>query len=262
MGLLEKASNIQTEEEPKTVVLKTPKPVPEPKPIKEPKTTSKKAKKARRSKRKKIKAPREQRTLPDGFEVATTGQRITRRVCDFAVSYGWSVPMLAITAWGSNFNPTPFVILGLALIIFNLYFMPRYAGNRSVGNWISRTRYVNSRGTAPIWVYMSLKGLTTVFVILGLMTLLTLTSGGFPTSTSGQILSAVGLILLIPPLLDYTMYKLRKESGQGLWDSVFGGVWLVRTVKSTEAKGWLKRLEAIGDFTESKGWLADQETKD
>jgi hypothetical protein len=29
MGLLEKASNIQTEEEPKTVVLKTPKPVPE-----------------------------------------------------------------------------------------------------------------------------------------------------------------------------------------------------------------------------------------
>jgi len=43
---------------------------------------------------------------------------------------------------------------------------------------------------------------------------------------------------------------------------VFGGVWLVRTVKSTEAKGWLKRLEAIGDFTESKGWLADQETKD
>jgi hypothetical protein len=58
------------------------------------------------------------------------------------------------------------------------------------------------------------------------------------------------------------MYKLRKESGQGLWDSVFGGVWLVRTVKSTEAKGWLKRLEAIGDFTESKGLLADQETKD
>ncbi|MCH2437063.1 MAG: hypothetical protein MK170_05010, partial [Candidatus Thalassarchaeum sp.] len=77
MGLLEKASNIQTEEEPKTVVLKTPKPVSEPDPIKESKKTSKKEKKARRTKRKKAKAPREQRTLPDGFEVATTGQRIT-----------------------------------------------------------------------------------------------------------------------------------------------------------------------------------------
>ena len=121
MGLLEKASNIQTEEGPKTLVLKTPKPDSEPDPIKEPKKTLKKEKKARRTKRKKAKAPREQKTLPDGFEVATTGQRITRRVCDFAVSYGWSVPMLAITAWGSNFNPTPFVLLGLSLIIFNLY---------------------------------------------------------------------------------------------------------------------------------------------
>ena len=137
MGLLEKASNIQTEEEPKTVVLKTPKPVSEPDPIKEPKKTSKKERKARRTKRKKAKAPREQRTLPDGFELATTGQRITRRVCDFAVSYGWSVPMLAIMAWGSDFDSTYIIMLGLALIIFNLYFMPRYAGNRSVGNWIS-----------------------------------------------------------------------------------------------------------------------------
>ena len=260
MGLLEKAGNISTEDEkPETKIPKKPEPVVAPEPVK----TAKKAKRAKKKKgekkvrEKKPRAPRVKKELPPDFEVATRGQRLTRRIVDFLVSYGWSLPILVVTAWGSYFNPTPFIILGLGLIVFNLWFMPAYAGGRSVGNWISRTRYVNTRGESPIWIYFTLKGMTTLFILIGLWAVGVVMSDGFGEATLSQIFNAIGLLMLIPPLLDYIMYKLRGDLG--LWDTAFGGVWLVRTTKSTEAKGWLKRLESISDFTESKGWLSDEE---
>ena len=258
MGLLEKAGTISTEEEkPKTKVVAKTEPTPEPAPVQKPKK-EKKARRTREKKEKKPRAPRVKKELPDGFEMATRGQKLTRRIVDFLVSYGWSILLLAITAWGSYFNPTPFVLLGLGLIVFNLWFMPAYAGGRSMGNWISRTRYVNSRGEPPVWIYFTLKGMTTLFVLIGVWALSVIMGNkSLGEGTFSQITNAIGLLLLIPPLLDYAMYKLRGDLG--LWDTVFGGVWLVRTTKSTEAKGWLKRLESISDFTESKGWLSDEE---
>ena len=54
----------------------------------------------------------------------------------------------------------------------------------------------------------------------------------------------------------------RKRGDLGLWDTIFGGVWLVRATKSKQAKGWLKRLESVSDWTESKGFLDEQESTD
>ena len=48
----------------------------------------------------------------------------------------------------------------------------------------------------------------------------------------------------------------------GLWDTLFGGVWLVRTTKTAEAKGWLKRLEQLGDYSAERGWLQDKEASE
>ena len=66
--------------------------------------------------------------------------------------------------------------------------------------------------------------------------------------------------MLLPPLIDYFMYRFRKNSEHGLWDTMFGGIWMVRTNRSAEAKGWLKRLESLGDYAESKGLLSDKDT--
>jgi len=33
----------------------------------------------------------------------------------------------------------------------------------------------------------------------------------------------------------------------------------VRTTKTAEAKGWLKRLEQLGDYSEERGWWKDSE---
>jgi hypothetical protein len=260
MGLLEKAGKIQTDE----IIVETPAPVVAA--VEEPDQTKvikkgkrnrkdKKIKKSRPVKEKKIRAPK---TLPDEFENATNLQKRTRRFVDFAVSYGWSIPLIGLLGFGGSSDPTYFIILGGLLTIGNLAILPAYT-NRSMGNWVSRTRYVNTRGESPIWPYLSLKGLTTLFVLISSFSILVIMSElSLGDTTIGSIFRVIGLLLVIPPLIDYFMYK-RRANGLGIWDTFFGGVWMVKTNKSAEAKGWLKRLESLGDFAESRGLLKENE---
>jgi len=264
MGLLEKAEKIQTDEK----VIETPTPVVasvvEPEPVK----VNKKSRRERKSKATKKPRPARERKLkvekifPSGFEKASILQKRTRRLVDFIVSYGWSIPIIGLSAWGSNFNPTPFFLVGILLIVGNLIVLPTQT-SRSMGNWVSRTKYINSRGENPLWPYLFLKGITTVFVLGGIMALLSIPSnGGLGDTTSSKIFTIMGLLMIFPPLLDYIMLKLSKERGMGLWDRIFGTIWMVKTGKSAEAKGWLKRLESLGDFAESRGLLKENEDTD
>ena len=260
MGLLEKAEKIQTEDKvdanPTPVVAS----VVEPEPVKVTKKSrrerrEKKPKKTRPVKEKKIRAPK---TLPVGFENATNLQKRTRRFVDFAVSYGWSIPILGLQGFGGGTDTTYFIILGLFLTVGNLAVLPAYT-NRSIGNWVSRTRYVNTRGENPLWPYLTIKGLTTSFVLISSFAILVVMSElSMGDSTISTIFRVIGLLLIIPPLIDYMMYR-RRSNGLGLWDTFFGGVWMVKTGKTAEAKGWLKRLESLGDFAESRGLLKEKE---
>lgn len=260
MGLLEKAEKIQTEDKvdvsPNPVVAS----VADPEPVKVTKKgrrekRERKPKKSRPVKEKKIKT---EKILPVGFENSTNLQKRTRRFVDFAVSYGWSIPILGLQGFGGGADTTYFIILGILLTVGNLVVLPAYT-NRSIGNWVSRTKYVNTRGENPIWPYLTIKGLTTSFVLISSFAILVVMSElSMGDSTLGTIFRVLGLILIIPPLIDYMMYK-RRANGLGLWDTVFGGVWMVKTGKTAEAKGWLKRLESLGDFAESRGLLKEEE---
>ena len=264
MGLLEKADQIRSGESIQEAPPATPKPPPttvlDPEPVQEaPKKKPKSRRRERKARTPRAKRTRQVKTLPDGFEEVTSGQRLIRRAADFTVSYGWCVPIVAIFAWGSNFDPTYFIVLGMLLVSFNLVFMPRSTG-RSVGNWISRTTYVNSKGVAPNPSYLLIKGFTFVVVLIGMTKFATSTATGW-VETSGQIQLAIGLALLFPPLLDYMFYRFKRDN-MGLWDTIYGGVWLVRTTKTAEAKGWLKRLEQLGDYSAERGWLQDKEVSE
>ena len=266
MGLLEKAGKInsgetptETPEEPKT----KPEPVAaeavaEPEPVQSTKRSRRKKapRKKREPRQKKVRTPK---VLPEGFVEASRSQRVIRRGSDFAVSYGWTVPLTVLTAWGSYFDPTYAFLLGILLISFNLGFMP-YTTGRTVGNWISRTTFVTTKSGKPHQSYVFLKGLTFPLVMLGLIMFLSSTSEGFGSST-GQILLATSLIFLLPPILDYLFYRFKRDD-MGLWDTLYGGVWMVKTSKSAESKGWLKRLEQLGDYSESQGWWSDKESND
>ena len=260
MGLLEKASNIEAEEKPpETKVVKPKKEAVKEPPAEKPKKAAKKPKKVKPPKQKKPKAPRIKKELPDGFEHATRGQKLIRRIGDFAINYGliFATFVVSILIYGDY---TYLYFIGLALFAFNLGFMPRYAGSRTFGNWVSRTKYINSRGNAPFQFYFVAKGFTFLFSLLGIVGLMIVL--GELTGSGGSVKPWQVILILfsIPPMIDYGMYRFGRELG--LWDTIFGGVWLVRTTKSKEAKGWLKRLESVSDWTESKGFLNEQESSE
>ena len=260
MGLLEKADQIKADPPSTEPAPAAPEATPEPVPISAAPYDAKPAKKSRGRRSKRQKAPRQKRVrvakvLPEGYEEASTGQKFIRRASDFAVSWGWCVPLVLLNAWGSYFDPTYFVLIGIGLMGFNLGFMPRTT-NRTVGNWISRTTYITSGSKQPHQSYVLFKGLTFAVVLVGI--LMVATSLQDLGKRSGQILLGVGAVILLPPFLDYLFYRFKRDN-LGLWDTLYGGVWLVRTTKTAEAKGWLKRLEQLGDYSEEKGWWKDSE---
>ncbi len=272
MGLLEKAGKIKSEEPAATPQapdwVATPEsvaPVTEAEPTPEPESVSEKPAKAKKKSRRRERKPRTKKTrtpkvLPDGFELATNGQKLIRRLSDFAVSFGWIVPLVLINAWGADSDFTYIIIIGLGLTGFNLVFMPRYVSeSRTVGNWVSRTDYVNAKAKQPSTLYLQIKGMTFPVVLVGIILLaVSLQDLG---ETSGQVLAVIGLVILLPAILDYLFYRLKRDK-LGLWDTLFGGVWLVKTTKTAEAKGWLKRLEQLGDYSAERGWLKESDTNE
>ena len=265
MGLLEKAGQInsgetstvspaESEIKSQPVAAET---VAEPEPV-QVKKRSRRKRAARKKREPREKRVRVAKVLPEGHEEASNSQRVIRRVSDFAVSWGWCVPLVLLNAWGSYFDPTYFVLIGLGLMAFNLGFMPRTT-NRTVGNWISRTCYIKTGSQQPHQSYVLFKGLTFAVVLVGI--LMVATSLQDLGDRSGQILMGVGLVILLPPFLDYLFYRFKRDN-LGLWDTLYGGVWMVKTSKSTESKGWLKKLEQLGDYSESQGWWSEKESED
>ena len=264
MGLLEKAGQIESGEpsvdkpeivEPESVKVAS-EPVAQPDPVKTKKEKKSRRKKTRKPREKKVRAPK---VLPEDSELASPTQFRIKKYSDFLVSWGWTIPLVGFTAWGNDFQPTIFVLAGMCLIAFNLGFMA-YTTGRTTGNWITRTIYVNTKGEKPHQSYIFLKGMTFPLVILGIIAILTATATGL-TENAGKIQLALGLFFLLPPLLDYLFYRFKSDD-LGLWDTLYGGVWLVKTAKTAESKGWLKRLEQLGDYTEAQGWLSDGDSKE
>ena len=264
MGLLEKADKIKTEDKEEIVeqpaneiAAEIPSQIipeskeNEQKEVKQGRRGRKSRKKRERKKRSpRAKKVREVKKLPDGYELASSGQKVVRRYSDLLTSYGLIIgPFLINILFASDV--TYLLLLGIILTGFNLVLMPRSTG-RTVGNWISRTTYITHKNKQPQWPYLTIKGLTFGLVLGGIVFIATSTQD--LSDTSGKILFGIGFVILLPTIIDYLFYRFKRDS-QGLWDTVFGGVWLVRTTKSAEAKGWLKRLEQLGDYSDERGWL-------
>ena len=264
MGLLEKAGQIESGkpsvDKPEIVepesVKEASEPIAQPDPVKTKKEKRSRRKKTRKPREKKVRAPK---VLPEDSELASPTQFRIKKYSDFLVSWGWTIPLVGFTAWGNDFQPTIFVLAGMGLIAFNLGFMA-YTTGRTTGNWITRTIYVNTKGEKPHQSYILLKGMTFPLVILDIIAILTATATGL-AENAGKIQLALGLFFLLPPLLDYLFYRFKSDD-LGLWDTLYGGVWLVKTAKTAESKGWLKRLEQLGDYTEAQGWLSDGDSKE
>tara|TARA_B100000575_G_scaffold52283_2_gene39027 strand:- start:6522 stop:7343 length:822 start_codon:yes stop_codon:yes gene_type:complete len=269
MGLLEKAGKITDEEKKEekpvaTSVKAEPAPV-----VAKPKKSKKKsARKSKKTTPKEPKAPRKKRAksepkiMPDGFEEAGKARGSLRVFIDFAVNFGFIIAIFV--GFAILETPTTFpLIVAILLSAFNLVVMPvRF--NHSMGNVISRTQFVNSRGNNANFIYHSLKNTTiaSYFVfLLGVFFGISMLgdSSGIEGGDFMNAFIAICLSAILIPLLDYVFKKTRADS-LGLWEVAFGGVWLVKATKSASEGSqskFMRRLESMAEYAESRVDLDD-----
>ena len=278
MGLLEKAGNVQKEEKKPTKVAKATKVVkaekeaekfnqavakaakkvePSPK-------ESKKAAKVKKATPKKVKTPRAKKErilkqFPEGFDEVNKARSWFRTSVDLVVNFSlFSFYLLTNIVAGGASDLTYVLILSLILPIFNLVFMP-YKTGRTVGQWITTTRYVNSRGNNPPFLFHLLKSSPVISYLSGAGAFLVLISASteWTPGMTGVVVTLFLLFLLVPG--DWLFKKFHHQSF-GIWEYLFGGVWNARAQKGEGSTGnkLFQRLESLSDYTESKGWLEDK----
>lgn len=278
MGLLEKAGNIQTsEKEPAKVKsaaekeaaaynAKIAKSVESPKAVPKAAKAAKAAKPAKVKKVKKAKAPkvakvRKQRvvkSIPEGFAEVGRARSTGLWLIDTTVNWGLLLGIvLAMAFFDSDY--TYFMIGCILICISNLILMPLWT-TKTIGNWITSTQYINTRGKTPMFVFHVMKNLRIPMNLAGLMLFFFWLPVILGTADQPSIVATViGFIFFSMSITD-SLAKRFHHQKFGLWEFVFGGIWLVRsTSESTGGNKFLKRLESLSDYSESKGWLEDKE---
>ena len=255
MGLLEKAGKKKEEIKPKKAAKKAKKA--EPKPAKQAKAAKAKPKKEKRER-----APRDPRVMPDGFKLAGKAARFARRLVDFIVTYGAVFGVLAAFAMIDG-DFTYMWLAAFGVMAFNLFFLPAKT-NRTVGMFLTRTRYVNSRGSHPFFVHQILSSMTALYIITAMI----LIAIGAPQAERGAdwVMISIGIIFALIPFSDYVVTKLRAANGQtqSMYDAMFGCWFVVAERTDSESGSWMSRLESLGDWGEKRGWSgsADEDEED
>ena len=255
MGLLEKAGQIQDEGASKSKPTKT----------KSAKTKSK-APKPKRQKTKKQKVEDDLddlevkekviKSLPNEFQLAKKPARFARSLVDFIVTYGAFVGIFGTYLFIDG-DFTYLWIVSFLMMLFNMIAMPIMT-HRTVGNYASLTTYVNHKGNPPIFLHQTLKSLTILFILAGLGLILSAglgKSGGINSVNLG-----IGIAILLIPITDWVVAKVRHETRQGLWDSMFFAYMVTHSrAGDSESTGFFAKLESSGDWLKDKGWLGKEE---
>jgi hypothetical protein len=260
MGLLEKAGQMQNEEGAKPAKKSKAKPVKAAKPAK--RARAKRA--SRKSKKDDLDdievAPKVAKVLPDEYVLSKKPARFARSLVDFIVTFGWAVPTFGLLGFSSSNPDITFPLLGGALLsIFNLVAMP-FMTNRTVGNYASLTQYITHKGKPPVFIHQTLKAMTALYIGVGLFMILSAKVG---TTDADTVKLGIGLAILAIPLSDWIIAKIRHETKQGLWDSIFFA-YMVSHTRSDDAEvtGFFGKLESSGDWLKDKGWLGDEKSED
>ena len=260
MGLLEKAEKIQSDDEelqdesPATVIVSEPEPVQKAeKPVK--------MKRSRRKRTKKAKKEKVAKVIPDGFEPAGRTRGGLRYLVDFIVNFGLIAVFVGMLILFYTDVTWP-LIFSVILALGNMVYLPSKF-NRSAGNVITGTQFVNTRGDNPSFLYHMGKSANIPFTFLGLTALMFSISAGTDWTTGMKVFIGISLFLMLIPLLDRVMYRMRQEGDipLGFWDRLFGGVWLVTAEKTESDSGIMQRLQSFGEYSESRGWLAEDADK-
>ena len=249
MGLLDKVDNLD-ETQPAKAKPKAAKAVAKAKP-KAAKAVAKatpKAKTAKPARPKKAEKARDKPEkirptgLPEGYELAGKMPRYIGWLINFGWNFGVAIGLLSIISTGADSDLTLGWIASLLMITINWLVLPIWTG-RNIGEFVSRTKYINSSGNKPVFIHAILNNSIGFLSLIGLILLMAnfqnISSGGMPWFITGVVFILFWIVNFF--------FKRNSDFSQGTIDLLFSS-YLVKHVSTGEETGWLARFESLGDF--------------
>ena len=239
MGLLDKVDNLEETKPAKATPKKAVAKKATPKAVAKKATPKAAAKKSpRKEKPEKIRPT----GLPEGFELSGTMPRYIGWLINFGWNFGVLIGTLSIFAFSEGDFTYPF--LGAALmIILNWLVIPIWLG-RNIGEFVSRTKYINSSGSKPNPVHAVLNNSLGFMFLIGFI-LIAVNVSNFSTS-NGKTWVAVGFLMIIIWVVNFFLKK-NSDYSQGMFDLLFSA-YSVSHVSTGSETGWLAKFEGLGDF--------------
>ena len=128
------------------------------------------------------------------------------------------------------------------MIIINWLVLPIWTG-RNIGEFVSRTKYINSSGSKPIFLHAVLNNSIGFLSLIGLILMM----ANFQNiSTSGMVPFITGVVFIVFWIFNFFLKK-NSDFSQGIFDLAFSS-YLVKHVATGEETGWMARFESLGDF--------------
>ena len=180
--------------------------------------------------------------LPEGFELAGNMPRYIGWIINFAWNFGVAIGLLSILSTGADSDLTiGWAVAGL-MIIINWLVLPIWTG-RNIGEFVSRTKYINSSGSKPIFLHAVLNNSIGFLSLIGLILMM----ANFQNiSTSGMVPFITGVVFIVFWIFNFFLKK-NSDFSQGVFDLAFSS-YLVKHVATGEETGWMARFESLGDF--------------
>ena len=201
-----------------------------------------KAKRAKPSRNKDESVKMRPTGLPEGYELAGNMARYIGWIINFAWNFGVSIGLLSILSTGADSDLTIGWAAAGLMIIVNWLVLPIWTG-RNIGEFVSRTKYMNSSGNKPIFLHAVLNNSIGFLSLIGLILMM----ANFQNiCTSGMVPFSIGAFFIVFWIFNFFLKK-NSDFSQGAFDLAFSS-YLVKHVATGEESGWLARFESLGDF--------------
>jgi len=191
--------------------------------------------------------------LPEGFELAGKMPRYVGWLVNFAWNYGVLLGTISIFIFGDPDLTWPFLAAAI-MILVNWLIIPIWQG-RNIGEFVSRTKYMNSYGNKPLFLHAVLNNSLGFLVLIGIMFF----AIGFQdiSTSEGATYVGIGAFFIILWVVN-AFFKKNSDYSQGIFDMAFSA-YLVKHVASGNETGWLARFEGLGDFGDK--WQTRQQER-
>ena len=180
--------------------------------------------------------------LPNGFELAGNMPRYIGWIINFAWNFGVAIGLLSILSTGADSDLTiGWAVAGL-MILINWLVLPIWTG-RNIGEFVSRTKYINSSGSKPIFLHAVLNNSIGFLSLIGLILMM---ANFQDIGTTGMVPFITGVVFIVFWIFNFFLKK-NSDFSQGVFDLAFSS-YLVKHVATGDETGWMARFESLGDF--------------